>query len=53
MLAPRGPLGGPLGLFKQFLRIFEGLFGYFNEKLSKKYEKSISKIRFFENSKTP
>ena len=39
MLAPRGPLGGPLGLFKQFLRIFEGYLGYLSQKINKKYEK--------------
>ena len=40
MLAPRGPLGGPLGLFRQFLRIFEGLFGLFE---SNKYQKNDEK----------
>ena len=34
--------GGPLGLFEQFLRIFEGLFGLFE----KKYLEKLRKIHF-------
>ena len=42
MLAPRGPLGGPLGLFKQFWRYLRGYLRIFEDI----YQKNIEKIKF-------